>query len=93
MNMKKKDIQTLINANLLESREKEISILAFHVMWRKYFSHVQIPKTSRFSKYSINWEFTSTLEKVVNNTMKDRLKKYTKSTMNCNARNGTRIRT
>jgi hypothetical protein len=75
MNTKKKDIQALINASLLESGEKEISISAFHAMWRKYFSHVQIPKTSRFSKCSVCWEFTSTLEKVVSNTMKDRLKK------------------
>jgi hypothetical protein len=43
-------------------------------MWRKHFSQVQIPKTSRFSKYSVCWEFTSTLEKVVSNTIKDRSK-------------------
>jgi hypothetical protein len=75
MNTKKKDVRALINASILESGEKEISISAFHAMWRKYFSHVQIPKTSRFSKCSVCWEFTSTLEKVVSNTMKDRLKK------------------
>jgi hypothetical protein len=74
MNTKKKDIRALINESLLESGEKEISVSAFHAMWRKYFSHVQIPKTSRFSKCSVCWEFTSTLEKVVSNTMKDRLK-------------------
>jgi hypothetical protein len=62
MNTKKKDVRALINASVLESG-------------RKYFSHVQIPKTSRFSKCSVCWEFTSTLEKVINNTMKDRLKK------------------
>jgi hypothetical protein len=75
MNTKKKDIRALINASLHESGEKEINISAFHAMWWKYFSHVQIPKTSRFSKCSVCWEFTSTLEKIVNNTMKDRLKK------------------
>jgi hypothetical protein len=75
MNTKKRDIRALINDSLLESGVKEISISAFHAMWRKYFSHVQIPKTSRFSKCSVCWEFTSTLEKVVSNTMKDRLKK------------------
>jgi hypothetical protein len=74
MNTKKKDIRALINDSLLEAGQKEISISAFHAMWGKYFSHVQIPKTSRFSKYSVCWEFTSTLEKVVNNRMKDRLK-------------------
>jgi hypothetical protein len=35
MNTKKKDVRALINANLLESGEKEISISAFHAMWRK----------------------------------------------------------
>jgi hypothetical protein len=74
MNTKKKDIRALINESLLESGEKEISVSAFHAMWRKYFLHVQISKTSRFSKCSVCWEFTSTLEKVVSNTMKDRLK-------------------
>jgi hypothetical protein len=74
MNTKKNDIRALINESLLELREKEISASAFHAMWRRYFSHVQIPKTSRFSKCNVCWEFTSTLEKVVINTMKDRLK-------------------
>jgi hypothetical protein len=40
MNTKKKDIRALINDSLLEAYQKEISISAFHVMWRKYFSHV-----------------------------------------------------
>jgi hypothetical protein len=75
MNTKKKDIRALINASLLESGEKEINISAFHAMWQKYFFHVEIPKTSKFSKCSVCWEFTSTLEKIVSNTMKDRLKK------------------
>jgi hypothetical protein len=74
MNTKKKDIRALINDSLLEACQKEISISAFHAMWRKYFSYVQIPKTSRFSKCNVCWEFTTTLEKVVNNRMKDRLK-------------------
>jgi hypothetical protein len=73
MNTKKKNIRSLVNESLCESGEKEISVSAFHAMW-KHFSHVQIPKTSRFSKCSVCWEFTSTLEKVVSNTMKDRLK-------------------
>jgi hypothetical protein len=74
MNTKKKNIRSLINESLCESGEKEISVSAFHAMWWKHFLHVQIPRTSRFSKYSVCWEFTSTLEKVVSNTMKDRLK-------------------
>jgi hypothetical protein len=74
MNTKKKNIRSLINESLCESGEKEISVSAFHAMWQKHFSHVQIPRTSRFSKCSVCWEFTSTLEKVVSNTMKDRLK-------------------
>jgi hypothetical protein len=74
MNTKRKDVRALINDSLLEAGKKEISISVFHAMWRKYFSHVQIPKTSRFSKCSVCWEFTSTLEKVVNNKIKDRFK-------------------
>jgi hypothetical protein len=74
MNTKKKDIRNLINQSLQESGESEISVSAFHAMWRNSFSHVQIPRTSRFSKCNVCWEFTSTLEKIVSNTMKDRLK-------------------
>ena len=74
MNTKKKDIRNLINQSLQESGESEISILAFHAMWRNSFSHVQIPRTSRFSKCNVCWEFTSIVDKIVSNTMKDRLK-------------------
>jgi hypothetical protein len=74
MNTRKKDIRNLINQSLHESREREISVSAFHAMWRNSFSHVQIPRTSRFSKCNVCWEFTSTLEEVVSNTMKDKLK-------------------
>jgi hypothetical protein len=74
MNTKKKDVQGLVNQSLIEAGEKEISVLAFHAMWRTSFLHVQIPRTSRFSKCSVYWEFTSTLEKIVSNTLKDRLK-------------------
>ena len=75
MNTKKKGIQALINASFLESGKKEISISTFHAMWKKYFCHVQIPKTSRFSKCNVCLEFTPILEEVVSNTMKDSLKK------------------
>jgi hypothetical protein len=53
MNTKKKDIRNLINQSLQELRESEISVSAFHAMWRNSFSHVQIPRTSRFSKCNV----------------------------------------
>ena len=74
MNTKNKDIWNLINQSLQESEESKISVSAFHTMWQNSFSHVQIPRTSRFSKSNVCWEFTYTLEKIVSNTMKDRLK-------------------
>lgn len=74
MNAKKKDIQRLVNQSLVAVGEKEIFVFAFHAMWREFFSHVQIRKTSHFAKCSVCWEFTSTLEKLVSNTMKDKLK-------------------
>jgi hypothetical protein len=74
MNTKKKEVLGLINQSLVEAREKEISVSVFHAMWQKFFSHVQIPKTSQFSKCNICWEFTSTLERIIGNTMKDKLK-------------------
>jgi hypothetical protein len=40
MNTKKKDIRSLINESLMEAGEKDISISAFHAMWRTSFSHV-----------------------------------------------------
>ena len=40
MNAKKKDIQKLVNDSLIVVGEKEISISAFHAMWREFFSHV-----------------------------------------------------
>lgn len=72
---KKKDIRYLIIQSLVEAGEEEISVLAFHAMWPKFFSRIQIWKTSSFSKCSMGWEFTSTMENVVNNKMKDTLKR------------------
>ena len=63
-----------MNESLVVAREKEISVSAFHAMWKEFFSYVQIPKTSHFAKCRVCWEFTSTLEKLVSNTMKDKLK-------------------
>ena len=80
MNTRKLDILGLINEELATLGETcAIGKCAFYALWRSDFAHVKIPRTSRFSKCYVCWEYTSGLEALTNERMKDDLKRQSPS--------------
>ena len=71
MNVLKGEIWMTINSKLDRLGEPRISLSTFYKLWKHEFTYVNIPKTSRFSKYNTCWEYKNFKQSMPNEELRE----------------------
>jgi hypothetical protein len=73
MNVRRAEIWLTINLQLKRLGEASIGLPTFHRLWKREFTYVHIPKSSRFSKCNICWEYKNYRQSAPDEATKERI--------------------
>jgi hypothetical protein len=73
MNVRRAEIWLTINSQLRRLGEASIGLPTFHRLWKPEFTYIHIPKSSRFSKCNICWEYKNYRQSAPDEATKERI--------------------
>jgi hypothetical protein len=62
-----------INSKLQRFGQTRIGLPTFYKMWKREFTHIHIPQSSRFSKCNICWEFKNYRQSASDEVTKEKI--------------------